>query len=79
MHSILQGESGAQLREMNELNWERFKATLSGESASIRGELHSSLEALRTEVHDMKAEIIKWTFLFWIGSVATLGALILAH
>lgn len=37
----------SQLKEMNELSWERFKATLQGEAASIRGEI----AALRAEVH----------------------------
>jgi hypothetical protein len=41
----------AQLREMNDLNWERFKATLLAESASIRGEVHSGLADQRVEMH----------------------------
>ena len=87
-----------QLREMNDLNWERFKATLLAESASIRGELggefHAGLAGLRTEMHGeftkvreqlrdeagglrreiaavhtemtaMRADLIKWMFIFW--------------
>jgi hypothetical protein len=37
----------AQLKETNELLWERFKATLQGEAAAIRGEI----AALRAEMH----------------------------
>jgi hypothetical protein len=50
-----------QLKEMNELSWERFKAHLDGRLADLRGEL-------RTEMANMRADLIKWMFLFWIGN-----------
>ena len=59
----------AQLRELNELNWERFKATLQGEIASLRSEL-------RTEMSAMRADLIKWMFVFWCGNMVGLGGLI---
>ncbi len=52
----------AQLKETNELNWERFKAALHAESATIRGELRSEMSAMR-------ADLIKWMLVFWIGTV----------
>jgi hypothetical protein len=58
-----------QLRELNELNWERFKATLQGEIASLRSEL-------RTEMSAMRADLIKWMFVFWCGNMLGLGGLI---
>ncbi|HYN83341.1 MAG TPA: hypothetical protein VES88_17820 [Gemmatimonadaceae bacterium] len=54
-----------QLKETNELNWERFKA-----------HLDSGLAGLRTEMADMRADLIKWMFLFWVGNVVSLGGLI---
>ncbi|MBU4320225.1 MAG: hypothetical protein L6246_01865 [Thermodesulfovibrionales bacterium] len=34
------------------------------------------IEELRTEIQKMKAEIIKWMFLFWIGQLASLIAIL---
>lgn len=82
-----------QLREMNDLNWERFKATLLGESASIRaelrgefreglaelrGELREGLAELRTEMAEMRANLLRWMFIYWTGAVVGLGGLIVA-
>ena len=69
-----------QLREINELNWERFKATLLAESASIRAELRGEFGAgfaqLRTEMAEMRAELLKWMFVYWTGAMVGLGGLI---
>ena len=54
-----------QLKEINELNWERFKAALQAESAAIRGELRGELRSglagvegsLRTEMAEMRAGV----------------------
>lgn len=54
-----------QLKEINELNWERFKAALQAESAAIRGEMAA-----------MRADLLKWMFVYWTGTVVTLGGLI---
>lgn len=54
-----------QLKEINELNWERFKARLD-----------SGLAELRAEVAAMRADLIKWMFVFWAGTIVTLGGLI---
>ena len=34
------------------------------------------IEGLRTEIQKMKADIIKWMFLFWIGQLASLIAIL---
>ena len=54
-----------QLKEMKDLNWERFKAHLDAELAKVRGEMDK-----------MRADLITWMFLFWAGNVVTLGGLI---
>lgn len=69
-----------QLREMNDLNWERFKATLLSESASIRAELRTEfregLAGVRVEMAELRAELLRWMFIYWTGSVVGLGGLI---
>ncbi len=107
-----------QLKETNEVNWERFKATLLAETASIRGEVRAGLaelrgellgkigglrdelhgeigslrdelrgeigalgkeiSGLRDEMHAMRNELMKWMFIFWSGSVVSLGGLMFA-
>ncbi len=44
----------AELREMNEQNFQRFDAKLEQRMA------------------ELEAELIKWMFLFWLGTVATM-------
>lgn len=56
-----------QSKETNELNWERFKA-----------HLDAGLAGLRTEMAGMRADLIKWMFVFWGGNVITLGGLMVA-
>jgi hypothetical protein len=112
-----------QLREINDLNWERFKATLQAEIAALRGELRAGLAdfradlraeltaalsttsgeqrsevgKLRTEMAKlhaemaklhaemakphaemaaMRADLLKWMFIYWSGSVVAVGGLI---
>ena len=33
--------------------------------------MESGFERLRSEMTSFKAELIKWMFLFWLGTVAT--------
>ena len=113
-----------QLKEINELNWERFKAALQAEGTAIRAELREEfrvgladlrgelssgladlggklrsgvaevrgevrsglgdatgesrggLAQLRTEMAAMRADLLKWMFIYWTGTVVSLGALI---
>ncbi|MFN2604344.1 MAG: coiled-coil domain-containing protein [Gemmatimonadaceae bacterium] len=50
----------AQLRELNDLNWERFKVTLHAEIATLRGELLAEIGSLRgdsrTEIGSLRGE-----------------------
>jgi hypothetical protein len=51
----------AELKELNEQNFQRFEATLERRIADVKAELS-----------ELKAELIKWMFLFWLGTVATM-------
>lgn len=57
-----------QLRELNESNWQRFRA-----------ELHSTVaqsEARLSERFSEKfTEMMKWMFIYWTGTVLSLGGL----
>ncbi len=58
----------AELRELNELNFARFEARLAQLEATIVGRLEAKIEQ-RT------ADLMKWSFLFWVGAVAAIAAL----
>jgi hypothetical protein len=80
-----------QLKETNELNWERYKATLQGEIATLRGELRAEMakmdaglrdeivkmdEGLRREMKAMQADLQKWMLVCWSGLMVPLVGLI---
>ena len=69
-------EYRTELREQNELNFARFDAKLDqrvaevrGEIAALRGESAALRSDLRAEMQSFKAEMIKWMFLFWVGTL----------
>ena len=59
----------SELRETNELNWTRFEAKLAQGLAELRAEFH-------TTVSSMETRLIRWMFLFWVGTLGTLVALL---
>jgi hypothetical protein len=71
-----------QIREMAELHYRRFEARLEQRLAELRAELRADLygriEALRAEMLAQRAELIKWMFLFWVGTIVPLAGLMVA-
>ncbi len=73
----------SELRDLNELNFARFDAKLEQRIAEVRadmsvlhGKVESQVDALSskidTQAESLRAELIKWMFLFWLGTVATM-------
>ncbi len=60
------------LRELNEQNWLRFDAKLEQRIAELETRLRAEIASVRVGLSDLKAELIKWMFLFWLGTVATM-------
>ena len=92
-----------QLRELNDLNWERFKAELNAaiaqsearltekiseklsgtntEVGSIKTEIANvkiGIAIVKTEIANTKADLMKWMFIYWSGTVLSLGGLMIA-
>lgn len=69
----------ADLRELNslpraergDLNFARFDAKLEQRVAELRAEL-------RTDLHGLRADLLRWMFGFWISTVLTLGGLMVS-
>jgi hypothetical protein len=59
----------ADLRELNDLNYARFDAKLEQRIAEVRADLRAGLANLETK-------LIRWMFLFWVGTIGTLVALL---
>jgi len=57
------------LRELNDLNWARFEAKLDQRIADVRADL-------RAVVAQLETKLIRWMFLFWVGTLGTLIALL---
>jgi hypothetical protein len=55
------------LREVNELNFARFDA-----------KLEQRVAELRQEMATLRADMIKWMFVFWAGTVVPLAGLMFA-
>jgi hypothetical protein len=72
-----------QLRELNELNWERFKAELRATIAETQSRLTQSVaqsetrltEKFSDKLSDMKGDLMRWMFIYWSGTVVSLAGL----
>ena len=76
-----------ELRELNELNFERFDANLGTLESRLEGRmvvLESRLEGrmaalesrLDARMAGFEARIIRWMFLFWVGQAVTTVGLV---
>jgi hypothetical protein len=43
---------------------------------SVRQELREGLTSVRQELAETRVELLKWSFLFWLGQVAAIGSLL---
>jgi hypothetical protein len=66
------------LRELNELNFARFDAKLEQRAAELDAKIDKRVAELRTELHATTANLLKWMFVFWAGTVVPLAGLMFA-
>jgi len=67
------------LRELNELNFTRFDARLN-ELTHVMNARFAQWEAtivgrLEAKIEQRTADLMKWSFVFWVGAVAAVAAL----
>jgi hypothetical protein len=55
---------------------DRFECRLAGEMSGLRRELQAGLGGVRQEVATSRVEMLKWSFIFWIGQVAAIAGLL---
>ena len=51
---------------------------LSAETSKLRTELSGETSKLRAEMHDLRANLIQWMFVFWIGQIGVLTGVLFA-
>jgi hypothetical protein len=73
------------IRELAELHYSRFEARLEQRLAELRAELQGEfarvdgrIDSLRVEMAAQRAELIKWMFVFWLGTIVPLAGLMVA-
>ena len=74
------------LREMNEASFARFDAKLEQRlaefraqfGAEIRVEMYSGFSRLEKAIADARADMIRWSFVFWVGTVIAVGGPLMA-
>jgi hypothetical protein len=64
------------MRELNEVNFARFDDKLERRLTEFRADLGQRLGDLDSKwekrLGHLRAELIKWMFIFWLGTVATM-------
>ena len=55
---------------------DRFECRLVTEVGVLLREMYDALSGLRQEVATSRVELLKWSFVFWIGQVASVAALL---
>jgi hypothetical protein len=68
----------AAVREVADLYYARFEARLEKGLAEVRTEMASGLAQVRSEMASQRADLIKWMFLFWVGTMVPLAGLMIA-
>jgi hypothetical protein len=60
---------------------ERFERRLAQEIGGLemrlRKEMHEGFAALRKEMSDLRAELLKWSLMFWVGQFTANAALVI--
>jgi hypothetical protein len=69
-----------EFRDLFEINFGRFNALLEQRMAQLDAKLEQRAAQLEskfeTRMEQMKTELLRWNFLFWIGTLGTVVALL---
>jgi hypothetical protein len=76
----------AQLRHAIRADFAEFREAMRGDFAELRQEVRAEITGLRQEIRGVDAklsgdikqakfELITWSFVFWVGAVASIAAL----
>jgi hypothetical protein len=57
---------------------EKFERRLSEEIAKVRGEIAGVRTELKIEISRVRANIVQWMFIFWVGQIGALIGILFA-
>jgi len=55
-----------------------FIETSVEQRAATKADLQQAVSSLREEIHKVRADLIKWSFVFWAGNLAALTGIMFA-
>ncbi len=55
----------AEIKDLFAAHFGRFEEKLEHRLAAAKAELGQEIAGLRVKIHSVKADLIKWTFVFW--------------
>ena len=55
----------AEIKDLFAVHFGRFEEKFEHRLAATKVELRQDIAGLRVEIHSVKADLIKWTFVFW--------------
>jgi hypothetical protein len=56
----------------------KLRVEITEEMGKLRAELSGEVNKLRAEMHDLRANLIQWMFVFWIGQIGVLTGILFA-
>jgi Skp family chaperone for outer membrane proteins len=68
----------SKLREELSAETGKLRGELATEISKLRGELTAEAGKLRIDMHDLRANLVQWMFLFWIGQIGVLTGILFA-
>lgn len=80
LHGMLDSSKNEWAKDVLEISTERFERRLAEEVGGLRQELYAAMNALRLDVvremASTRAELLKWSFVFWVGQLAGVAAIV---
>ena len=71
-----------ELRDLHDLQFSRFSVLLNEQVSALRNEFNElrhdvtlGLGRLETKIEQRSADLIKWSFVFWVGAVGAIALL----
>ena len=62
----------AELERLNDLNWGRVESRI----AQAEAKMDQRVAEIRADLAGLKAELLKWMFFFWVGTMGTVLAML---
>ena len=76
LHVILEARQLESKEAVMTLCAERFERRLIEELSKLRIEMVQGFGSIRQEMADGRFDLVKWSFIFWVGQVVAIGGIV---